>query len=328
MAGAVIAVDANGADHVTRRGRRGRAPFGPAGPAVRSQARAARRRRRAELIDAPETIKAGDEPVAAVRSRKEASIVQAAAAVAPGAPARSSSGLDGAHAGRRMIETGRMGGVFRPALAVLLPVPERPVLLPTRAPAAGPARAPRQFAYMGASFVDARVGIECPRVGLLSVGEESGKGAHARDPCRARPPGRGDAQLRRQRREVRPAPGDRRRDRGRRLRRQRRAQGARGHRQVAHRGRSRRGALGAGVERGRRADPRQLRGLRDELDPEGVGGAILLGLRKPVVVATAASAHAGSERGPAGAAGGRRGHGRAHCDGPRGGRGVAVRTRW
>ena len=33
-----------------------------------------------------------------------------------------------------------------------------------------------QFAYMGACFMEACVGIERPRVGLLSVGEESGKG--------------------------------------------------------------------------------------------------------------------------------------------------------
>jgi phosphate acyltransferase len=141
-----------------------------------------------------------------------------------------------------------------------------------------------QFAYLGAGFMEAVVGVERPMVGLLSVGEESGKGtpsvltAHERI-------AEGDLNF------VGNLEGFD-------------IPSAGAHVVVADgfsgnvalkvlegtvkaftsqiRTRVRSGALssvGGLLVRGK------LRGLRDELDPERVGGAILLGLRKPVVVA-------------------------------------------
>jgi glycerol-3-phosphate acyltransferase PlsX len=71
----------------------------------------------------------------------------------------------------------RLKGVQRPALAVQLPVPGKPVLfLDVGANVEVRAQHLAQFAFLGAAFSEAVLGVERPRVGLLSVGEEAGKG--------------------------------------------------------------------------------------------------------------------------------------------------------
>ena len=71
----------------------------------------------------------------------------------------------------------RMRGVQRPALAVRLPVPGKPVLfLDVGANVEVRAQHLVQFAFLGAAFSEAVLGVARPRVGLLTVGEESGKG--------------------------------------------------------------------------------------------------------------------------------------------------------
>ena len=286
-AGAVIAVDANGADQgpgaVAEGVRRSGLPvllFGPRLELLEAGDRA-------ELVDAPETIKAGDEPVAAVRSRREASIVQAAAAVAAGrADALVSAGSTGPTLAAGTVSIKRIRGVFRPALAVLLPVPGGPVLL-LDAGASVQARPEHlvQFAYMGACFMEACVGIERPRVGLLSVGEESGKGtpeilaAHDRLAEGSTLNFTGNVEgfdLPRASVDVVVADG---------------FAGNVALKVLEATVKSLTGAIGERIRSGPVSSlggmliRGKLRGLRDDLDPEGVGGAILLGLRKPVVVA-------------------------------------------
>ena len=174
----MIAVDANGADQGPRAVAQGVRDsslpvllFGPAdelrdaGP-------------HAEVIDAPDSIKAGEESVSAVRSRRDASIVQAAVAVGEGrADALVSAGSTGPTLATGNIEIKRIHGVFRPALAVLLPLPRGDVLL-LDAGASVEVRPEHlvQFAYLGVGFMEAVHGMSRPRVGLLSVGAESGKG--------------------------------------------------------------------------------------------------------------------------------------------------------
>src|SRR5688500_669556 len=88
-----------------------------------------------------------------------------------------------------------MPGVYRPALAVLVPVPGRPVLL-LDVGATVEVRPEQlvQFAFMGAAFMQRVMGVERPRVGLLNVGEEPTKGtpaaaeAHAALAALERPP--------------------------------------------------------------------------------------------------------------------------------------------
>ena len=175
----MIAVDANGADQgpgaVAEGVARSGLPVLLFGPAAEIAGRAGPL---AEVIDAPETVKAGEEAVAAVRSKRDASIVQAAAAVGDGrADALVSAGSTGPTLAAATLSIKRIKGVYRPALAVLMPIPGGPVLL-LDAGASVEVRPEHlvQFAYMGAGFMEAVVGIERPTVGLLSVGEESGKG--------------------------------------------------------------------------------------------------------------------------------------------------------
>jgi phosphate acyltransferase len=174
----VIALDANGADGgpaVVAEGARGSGLpvllFGPAG-------RLGAPGEQVEIVDAPESAGGGDEPVRAVRSTPGASIVQAAVAVGEGrAEALVSAGSTGPTLAAATLKIKRLRGVHRPALAVLLPIPSRPVLL-LDCGANVEVRPEHlvQFAYMGAAFMEAVHGVERPRVGLLSVGEESGKG--------------------------------------------------------------------------------------------------------------------------------------------------------
>jgi phosphate acyltransferase len=174
----VVAVDANGADRgpgaVAEGVRRSALPVMLFGPA----AELAEAGPHAQVVNAPELIRGSEEPAAAVRARREASIVQAAQAVAEGrAEALVSAGSTGPTLAAGSITIRRIHGVFRPALAVLLPLPHGDVLL-LDAGASVEVRPEHlvQFAYMGAGFMEAVHGVRRPRVGLLSVGEESGKG--------------------------------------------------------------------------------------------------------------------------------------------------------
>jgi len=131
-----------------------------------------------ELIATDDWISNEDDPVAAVRARPEASIVRAAADVATGrSEAMVSVGSTGATMAAATFGLRRLQGVQRPALAVQLPIPGRAVLfLDVGANTVVRSSHLVQFAYLGAAFSEAVLGVEEPRVGLLSVGEESGKG--------------------------------------------------------------------------------------------------------------------------------------------------------
>jgi glycerol-3-phosphate acyltransferase PlsX len=134
-----------------------------------------------EVLDCDERIGNDADPVGAVRSRREASIVRAAADVADGrSHALASPGATGATMAAALFALRRQRGVQRPALAVQLPGPglERPVLM-LDAGANSDARPAHllQFAYLGSAFAGAVLGVAEPRVGLLSVGEEEKKGS-------------------------------------------------------------------------------------------------------------------------------------------------------
>lgn len=131
-----------------------------------------------EVIPTTEWIRNDEDPVPAVRARKEASVIRAARAVAAGeADAMASPGSTGATMAAATFGLRRLQGVQRPALAVQLPVPGKPVLfLDVGANVEVRAQHLVQFAFLGAAFSEAVLGVERPRVGLLSVGEEAGKG--------------------------------------------------------------------------------------------------------------------------------------------------------
>ncbi len=131
-----------------------------------------------EVVPTSEWIGNDEDPVAAVRAKKDASVVRAAADVAGGgAAAMVSPGSTGATMAAATFGLRRMKGVQRPALAVQLPVPGKPVLfLDVGANVEVRPQHLVQFAFLGAAFSEAVLEVKRPRVGLLSVGEEAGKG--------------------------------------------------------------------------------------------------------------------------------------------------------
>ncbi len=131
-----------------------------------------------ELIDCREAITNDDDPVPAVRSRSDASVVRAVADAAAGdSDGVVSLGSTGAMMAASTFGLKRLRGVKRPALAAVVPLPGRPVLfLDIGANVDVRAQHLVQFAYLGAAFSRAVMGVESPSVGLLSIGEESGKG--------------------------------------------------------------------------------------------------------------------------------------------------------
>ena len=240
-----------------------------------------------EIVDAPLSIAKAADPARAVRATPGSSIVQAVEAVASGhADTLVSGGSTGTALAAALFRFKRARGVHRPALAVLVPVPGAPFLL-LDAGANVEVRPEHlvQFAHMGAAFMEVVMGVRRPRVALLSNGAEPSKGpedvvaAHAA--LRERPGelnfvgnvegfsvGAGAADV-----VV--------------------ADGYAGN--VALKVMEGTSAALLGAIRGAAASsPRArlgglllrpaLRGLRDEIDPEAAGGAVLLGLRRLGVV--------------------------------------------
>ncbi|HSZ06219.1 MAG TPA: phosphate acyltransferase PlsX [Solirubrobacteraceae bacterium] len=178
----MVAVDCNGADLGPAEVAAGAAIaaaqgarvllFGPAwelGPAPAG----------VEVVDAPVSIAKAKDPVLAARTTPEASIVQAARAVAQGrAQALVCAGATGAALAAGTFNIKRASGIYRPALAIPLPVPNHPVtLLDVGANAEARREHLVQFAFMGAALARIVLGVPAPRVGLLSNGEEAARGS-------------------------------------------------------------------------------------------------------------------------------------------------------
>jgi glycerol-3-phosphate acyltransferase PlsX len=256
-----------------------------------------------EIVDAAVSIAKAVDPVLAVRSTPQASIVQAARAVAEGrAQALVCAGATGVALAAGTFNIKRARGIYRPALAIPLPTGGREHRQVTLLDVGASAEARRehlvQFAFMGAALAHTVLGVEAPRVGLLSNGEEAARGsalvleAHAELRARANAgldafefvgnveggdvvSGAADVVV---------------------------TDGFTGNvalklmegvsqtmlgaiREAAMS--STRGRLGGALLRG------ALRGFREEIDPEGNGGAYLLGLRSLGVVPHGRFARAG-----------------------------------
>jgi glycerol-3-phosphate acyltransferase PlsX len=132
-----------------------------------------------EVVDAPVSIAKSSDPVSAARSTPKASIVQACRAVAEDrAQALVCAGGTGAALAAGLFNIKRARGVYRPALAIPLPVPGHPVtLLDVGANAEARREHLVQFAFMGAALASTVLGVERPRVGLLSNGGEATRGS-------------------------------------------------------------------------------------------------------------------------------------------------------
>ena len=131
-----------------------------------------------EVVDAPVSIAKAPDPVRASRANPDASIVLATRAVAAGdADAFVSGGSTGPALAAGLFNIKRAVGIHRPALAIPVPVPGDPVTI-VDVGANTEVRPEHlvQFGFMGAGLAQVVLGIERPRVGLLSIGEEDTKG--------------------------------------------------------------------------------------------------------------------------------------------------------
>jgi len=131
------------------------------------------------LFPASEVIEMDDDPAQSVRRKRDSTLVRAAEAVRDGkASAMISAGNTGATMASALLRMGRIEGVSRPAIATPVPVPggHPTVLLDAGANAEVQPEWLVQFALMGSVYAQQRFGVQNPRVGLLSIGEEPGKG--------------------------------------------------------------------------------------------------------------------------------------------------------
>ena len=132
-----------------------------------------------DLIVASEVIEMHDDPASGVRRKKDSTLVRAAEAVRDGkASAMISAGNTGATMASALLRMGRIQGVKRPAIATPIPVPGSIPTLLLDAGANSEVQADWlvQFALMGSVYSRHRFGVDNPKVGLLSIGEEPGKG--------------------------------------------------------------------------------------------------------------------------------------------------------
>lgn len=131
-----------------------------------------------EVVDAPDVVEMHDEPAQAVRRKKGASLVVCADLVKEGrAAAMFSAGNTGAAVAVATLRLGRIRGIDRPAIASILPNREGwTVLLDAGATKDGEPHFLLQNALMGSIYAHELLDIPNPRVGLMNIGEEEGKG--------------------------------------------------------------------------------------------------------------------------------------------------------
>jgi glycerol-3-phosphate acyltransferase PlsX len=129
-------------------------------------------------VHASQVVEMHEHPAIALREKKDATILVAMDLVRKGeADAVVTAGHTGAGMAAAVLRLGRLRGVDRPALAVQMVGTENPFVLLDIG--ANPDSTPEnlaQYARMGAIFSERVLGVDRPRVALLSIGEEKGKG--------------------------------------------------------------------------------------------------------------------------------------------------------
>lgn len=131
-----------------------------------------------EVVHATQVIETAEPPVAAVRTKKDSSIVVGMKMVkSKEADAFVSAGSSGAILVGGQLLVGRIRGIERPPLAPLIPT-QKGVALLIDCGANVDARASHlvQFARMGAIYMEHVVGIKNPRVAIVNIGAEEEKG--------------------------------------------------------------------------------------------------------------------------------------------------------
>ncbi len=136
-------------------------------------------RARLSIVDAREVVEMDEHPANAVRAKRDSSVVRACALVADGqASAAVSAGNSGAVLAAALFTVKRIPGVARPAIGALLPSRgAQTFLLDVGANTDCKPEWLAQFAVMGSVYARTMMKLPSPRVGLLSNGEEAGKGS-------------------------------------------------------------------------------------------------------------------------------------------------------
>ena len=136
-----------------------------------------------DFLHAGEVVAMDDDPAKSVRRKKDSSLVRCAEAVRDGrADAMVSAGNTGATMASALLRMGRIRGIARPAIVTPIPgpLPTPTLLLDVGATVDCAPEWLVQFARMGAEYARLHHGIERARIGLLSIGEEMGKGDEMR----------------------------------------------------------------------------------------------------------------------------------------------------
>ncbi len=136
-------------------------------------------RARLSIVDAREVVEMDEHPANAVRAKRDSSVVRTCGLVAEGrARAAVSAGNSGAVLAAALFTVKRIPGIARPAIGALLPSQgARTFLLDVGANTDCKPEWLVQFAVMGSVYARTMMGVQSPRVGLLSNGEEAGKGS-------------------------------------------------------------------------------------------------------------------------------------------------------
>jgi glycerol-3-phosphate acyltransferase PlsX len=183
-----VAVDAMGGDHAPEEVVRGAVDWARAHPDVEVILAGDEVRMRpfideplpphVRIVQASETVGMDEPPSVAVRRKRDASINVAMRLVRDGeADAVVTAGHTGAAVASAILHLKRLPGVDRPALAVQMITDSGPlILLDIGATTDSTGVNLAQYAHMGSLFSERVLGVKEPRVALLSIGEESGKG--------------------------------------------------------------------------------------------------------------------------------------------------------
>ncbi|MDQ7094725.1 phosphate acyltransferase PlsX [Desulfosporosinus sp. PR] len=130
------------------------------------------------LVEASEIVEMDEHPANAVRKKKDSSIVVATRLVRQGeADAVVSAGSTGAQMAAALLGLGRIKGIERPAIATVLPTAGGgKLILDVGANLDASPEQLCQYGLMGSVYAEKILGIPKPKVGLLNIGSEEGKG--------------------------------------------------------------------------------------------------------------------------------------------------------
>jgi glycerol-3-phosphate acyltransferase PlsX len=145
---------------------------------VERQTVSEKERDRLSIVHAPQTVSMHESPVDAVRKKKNSTIMVGFGLLKDGrADAMVSAGNSGATMAAAIRKLGRLPGVSRPGIASLFPTLKKPVMLmDIGANVDCRHKHLLQFALMASSCSGLLLNNKSPRIGLLSIGEETGKG--------------------------------------------------------------------------------------------------------------------------------------------------------